>query len=234
MRRNIFILLALTIVFFYNCKNEEDNIQLAPNAHRVEVLEAIPAGSYTYVRVEEGEAEKWLAITRREVEEGETYYYLDGMEMKNFHSKELNKTFESVLFIDNFSDQPFTASASPHDMNTPPGSKKSVTPKADVSVEPVSGGITIGELYSDKEKYNEKTILIRGVVTKFNEGIMGKNWVHIQDGTENDGSYDLTLTTDDVVNVGDLVTFEGSVALNKDFGFGYQYDVLIEVARLKE
>ena len=235
MRLNKMFYLLVVTFFFFSCgdNKNDDNVQLAPGSHKAVAEEVLNTTSYTYVRVKENDKDQWLAITRREVKEGETYYYMDGMEMKNFPSKELNRTFDSILFIDKFSDQPYVAQQTPS-MTTPPGSKKSVPEKANVTVEPVKGGVTIAELYANPKKYDTKTVLVRGMVTKYNDKIMGKNWVHIQDGTEADGKYDLTLTTDDEVKVGELVTFEGSVALNKDFGFGYSYEVLIELAKLQK
>jgi hypothetical protein len=61
---------------------------------------------------------------------------------------------------------------------------------------------------------------------------MGKNWVHIQDGTEYQGGFDLTITTDGQVAVGETVTFEGKIVLDKDFGYGYSYPVLMEEAKI--
>ena len=103
--------------------------------------------------------------------------------------------------------------------------------KKEISIEPVEGGISIGELFSNKDSYANKTVLIKGHVTKVNRGIMGSNWVHLQDGTSGSGKYDLTITTQDEVSVGDIVTFEGMIVLNKDFGSGYAYDVLMEKAK---
>jgi hypothetical protein len=57
---------------------------------------------------------------------------------------------------------------------------------------------------------------------------MEKNWVHIQDGTDYEGEFDLTITTSRSVSVGDTVTFEGTIALEKDFGYGYFYNILME------
>jgi hypothetical protein len=105
------------------------------------------------------------------------------------------------------------------------------TAKADVKVEPCADCITIARLMEDKKDYEGKAIKVKGEVTKFNSGIMGKNWVHIQDGTEYKGSFDLTVTTDISVVIGEIVTFEGKIALNKDFGYGYTYDVLMEDAK---
>jgi hypothetical protein len=103
-----------------------------------------------------------------------------------------------------------------------------VTEKADVKVEPCADCITIAKLLSEKQTYAGKVIKVKGQVTKFNAGIMGKNWAHIQDGTEYQDGFDLTVTTDITVSVGETVTFEGKIALDKDFGYGYVYNVLME------
>jgi hypothetical protein len=103
-----------------------------------------------------------------------------------------------------------------------------ITSKADVKVEPCVDCITIAKLLGDKKAYDGKVIKVRGQVTKYNGGIMGKNWVHIQDGTEYQDGFDLTITTEIIVAVGETVTFEGKIALDKDFGYGYAYSVLME------
>ena len=103
-----------------------------------------------------------------------------------------------------------------------------ITSKADVKVEPCADCVTISKLLADKKGYEGKLIKVKGQVTKYNGGIMGKNWVHIQDGTENKDGFDLTITTDITVAVGEIVTFEGKIALDKDFGYGYSYNVLME------
>jgi hypothetical protein len=103
-----------------------------------------------------------------------------------------------------------------------------ITSKADVKVEPCADCITIGKLLADKKSYEGKVIKVKGQVTKYNGGIMGKNWVHIQDGTEYQDGFDLTVTTEITVAVGETVTFEGKITLDKDFGYGYAYSVLME------
>jgi len=100
--------------------------------------------------------------------------------------------------------------------------------KMNVKVEPCSGCIKISGLLSDKNSYSGKVIKIKGIVTKYNPSIMGKNWVHIQDGSEFQGEFDLTITTDKEVAVGQTVTFEGKIVLDKDFGYGYFYKELME------
>ena len=83
-----------------------------------------------------------------------------------------------------------------------------------------------------KRTFAEKEAEIQGVVVKVNNDIMGKNWVHIQDGTSDNNNFDLTITTQDRVNKGDEVTFKGKIILNKDFGAGYSYDVIMTDATL--
>jgi hypothetical protein len=62
---------------------------------------------------------------------------------------------------------------------------------------------------------------------------MGKNWLHVRDGSGAEGTNDLTITTAGTLpNVGDTVVVTGNVALNKDFGMGYAYDVLVEDAQV--
>lgn len=104
--------------------------------------------------------------------------------------------------------------------------------KMNVTVEPCSGCVTVGKVLEDKQSYSGKVIKVKGSVTKYNPAIMGKNWVHIQDGTESAAGFDLTITTDASVAVGETVTFEGKIVLDKDFGYGYSYAVLMEDAKV--
>jgi hypothetical protein len=104
--------------------------------------------------------------------------------------------------------------------------------KVNVAVEPCDGCLTIAKLMETKETVSGKVIKVKGSVTKFNPQIMGKNWVHIQDGSESQGAFDLTITTDLEVTLGQIVTFEGKIALDKDFGYGYSYKVLMEEGKI--
>jgi hypothetical protein len=103
-----------------------------------------------------------------------------------------------------------------------------ISSKVDVNIDPCADCITIAKLLGDKKAYEGKLIKVKGQVTKYNGGIMGKNWIHIQDGTEYKDGFDLTITTDITVAVGEIVTFEGKISLDKDFGYGYAYSILME------
>lgn len=196
------------------------------------VEEVLQATSYTYLKVKEGDRDIWIAVAKREIAVGETISFVAELEMKNFQSKDLQRTFESIYFVGNVMGGAPAATAAPGDSDIPHQMKPTLE-KQEISVEPASGGITIGQLFSGQDSYADKTVLIRGQVTKVNRAIMGKNWVHIQDGTSGSGEFDLTITTLAEADVGDVVTFEGKIVLNKDFGAGYAYDVLMEDAKLK-
>jgi len=231
MKLNLLILLSAIIVLSVSCKQKNKaNENLAPNVHQVTAQEVIQSSNYTYLRVSEDSKETWIAISRREAEVGKTYYYEPNIEMNDFVSKELKRTFKSIFFVDKFSDQPIlNVKANPS--NTSKGNQPAVA-KQGIKVEPIEGGITIAELYAKKDTYAGKTVKIRGEVVKYNAEIMGKNWVHLQDGTNSNGSFDITVTTNDVTKIGDVVTFEGSVTLKKDFGAGYYYEILVENAKI--
>ncbi len=225
-------LIILCTVALFACNNGNEQSQetaVAANGHKVVVKEVIQTSAYTYLNVEEAGSSSWLAVTRREVEPGATLYHQGGLEMKNFESKELKRTFEAVYFVDGISDQPISASTgkpawSPH--------KPASDAKTEISVEKADGGISIAELFARRSSHANQKVKVRGQVTKYNSGIMGRNWVHLQDGTKDSGNFDITVTTNDQVKVGDVVVFEGTVILNKDFGAGYSYEVIVEDARV--
>ncbi len=202
-----------------------------------EVMEVIDVDSYTYMKVKESDGEKWVAAPSVEVEEGAHIYYLNPMEMKNFTSKTLNRTFDSVYFINKAyfdekelaNDKAATPTAG-HGKQMSSGSSKTTDKVAGISVAKADGGYSIAEIYENSVKLKDQSILVRGKVVKFSPNIMQRNWVHVQDGTDFDGKYDLTITTDETLNVGDEVLFEGTLKTDEDFGYGYYYPVLLEKA----
>jgi hypothetical protein len=96
------------------------------------------------------------------------------------------------------------------------------------------GGKTVAEVFEEKDALGGKPVSVRGKVVKVNAGIMGKNWLHVRDGSGADGTNDLTVTTaGELPAVGTTVVVTGPVTLNKDFGMGYTYDVIVEDAEVK-
>ena len=234
------------------------NATLPPNVHKVLTEEVIQATQYTYLKVKENEKEGWLALPSMVSKPGETYYYTGGLEMTNFSSKELNRTFDKIIFLQKVStdpnnmgaddktpqaapqQQPQQMAAGANDTVSPEMNnetyKRSVTPqeKKVIKVAAVKGGVTIKELFSQKKNYEGKPVKVSGQVTKYTPAVMNKNWVHIQDGTDFEGKYDLAITTDADVKVGDNVVFEGKISLDKDLGYGYFFEVIMEDASLKK
>jgi len=126
--------------------------------------------------------------------------------------------------------------AEPATMEGHPPIEKSAadaTAPAAGSIEKAESG-TVADIFANKDKLAGKEVTVRGKVMKFSPMIMGRNWVHIQDGTGDaaSGTNDLTVTTSDSVKVGDTVLVKGKLAANKDFGAGYSYDVIIEEAKV--
>lgn len=227
------ILIALMVIVFFSCNNQSPKIYTSSNdnIHTVVVSEVIQTSQYSYLKVIDNDVEQWLAATYLEAKPGEIFYYEKGMEMPNFHSKELNRDFETIIFVDKLSSDPATFKMKAQ--STPPGSAKAKVEKKEINIDRAKDGISIAELFAKKESYNNQTVKIKGQVVKYSPGIMNKNWFHIQDGTDFNGSFDLTVNTKTDLKVGDIVTVEGKIALNKDFGYGYVYDVIIEDATIK-
>ena len=95
------------------------------------------------------------------------------------------------------------------------------------------GGMTVEEIHTQREQLAGTSVTVRGKVVKTNAGIMGKNWLHVRDGSGAEGSNDLTVTTDtDLPEVGSTVLVTGQAAIDQDFGLGYQYDVILEDAQV--
>jgi len=155
------------------------------------------------------------------------------MEMENFQSKELDRFFEIIYFVGNLSDMPIPASGQAAAQSMAPattGMRPDIS-RSDVVIEPVEGSISLAELWEKRETYENQIVKVVGQVAKYNPGIMSRNWVHIQDGTGSEEFFDLTITTQDMVSPGDVVLFEGKIALKKDFGAGYFYEIIMEEAK---
>ena len=102
----------------------------------------------------------------------------------------------------------------------------------DTSVEATTYDISVEELIKNKEKYNNQTVRLKGEVSKYNPNIMNINWIHIKDGTSFNGKSDVTATSTTEVKLGDTISIEGKVTLDKNFGSGYIYPILIENATI--
>ena len=225
------------------------------------VLESMDAAGYTYINVETETGEKWIAVNQSAVEVGEEVTFMDGMAMQNFFSKSLDRTFPEIVFssglvgkgatppgmppagtgADSFSQALSSegTALAPAAGEMVTGSKKAVVEFADIKVDKAPGenSYTVADIFSKATELNGQTVVIRGKVVKVSPRIMGRNWIHIQDGTGNpeDSTHDLVITTSQEAGADwDVITMEGVLTANKDFGSGYSYAVIIEEASLKE
>ena len=229
---SLIIILTLASCHSDGTKKTEENLG---NTHKVKVLDVLQTPAYTYLYVKENDLDQWLAVPKTTANKDDILYYDGGMLMENFHSKELNRDFDKVLFLEGVRKTLKNEDAVATNVQGTKTTQSRIPEivKKDIKVTPISDGITIAELYENKTEYAGKTVKITGKVTKFNQAIMDKNWVHIQDGSDFSGNFDLTVTTKAFVKIGDNVVFEGKIALDKDFGYGYSYKILMEDAVLK-
>lgn len=226
---------VVTLLVLVQCKPNNEKVEtLKPeevvtentDTHKIIVKEVLNANAYTYVLVTESEKEYWMAIPKTEVIVGKTYTYEGGMEMKKFESKDLKRIFDSVFFVEGLTDP--NAPATTETASEAPKPTSSTQLSKGITL--AKGGISLFDLFSTRDKFAGKTVILTGTVVKFMPDIMNKNWIHLQDGTSFNGFNDITITSLEKLKVDDIVTLKGTVVLNKDLGSGYKYDILIENA----
>lgn len=192
------------------------------SVHEVQIIQHIRGKRYSYCEVKEDNQTYWLATMGGDFEEGTSYVYNEGIEKTEYRSTELDRTFDRILLV---------SALYSKDEGTKTSTKPSATvagPVKEIVIPKTS--ILIKELVQNSSKYENKMVEITGKVTKVNPSIMDRNWIHLADGSMN--SYDFVCTSNEVFPVGHVVTLKGKVALNKDFGAGYTYDLIVENAQI--
>lgn len=205
-----------------------------------EVLEINNVEEYSYLRLKTKDGETWAAVSKAPVKKGAIVTIENVTVMSNFESKSLKKTFPTILF-GTLGAAGGSMPASGNDMATMATAHSGITKTADtgdIHVPKASGANarTVAEIMTKGAALKDKLVLVRGKVVKFNAGIMGKNWVHLRDGSGSaaNNTNDVLVTTMNEAKVGDVVTAKGVVRTDKDFGAGYSYKVLVEEATLQQ
>jgi hypothetical protein len=204
------------------------------------VLETINAGQYTYLRLKTAKGEIWAAVPQQALMVGSPVTIHNAMWMENFESKALKRTFDRILFGSlpgaDVAGTDLPPGHPPTGAVSPVSAEQSVAVADDAKVEraPGKGARTVAEVYASKAALKGAEVLIRGRVVKWNAEIMGRNWIHLRDGSGSPekADNDITVTTTDTVARGDVITVRGKVVLDKDFGAGYAYAVIIEDAKV--
>ena len=201
------------------------------------VTETMDASGYTYAAVDTGSETIWVAGPKTKLEVGEEVYIPEGAPIDNFESKTLGRTFDTILFASSIvvggEEQAFAGAGEQVPSGKAAAAAASSAADLDFSdLAKAEGGRTVEEIYTEKSVLDGNTVKVRGKVTKFMSGIMGKNWLHLKDGSGSDGTNDLVVTTMANASVGDTVLVNGTVAADKDFGSGYKYEVIVEDAEI--
>jgi len=206
------------------------------------VAETMSSGGYTYARLTGGDGEKWIAAPEvLSIKVGDELTGLVSMPMERFRSRTLDREFDRIYFVSRLSrgGEVLQPVAAPENM-TMAGSHGLAAPAAAPArpVEPVApapGGLTVADVWARRAALSGKAVLVRARVVKANYEIMGVNWYHLQDGSgaANDGTSDLTVTSDAEARVGEVVTISGTLVTDKDFGAGYAYEALVEKATIR-
>jgi hypothetical protein len=254
LRSSLVLLAALSVVA---CKKPSEPKQpaagqapaAAPAADQIKgkVLERVDAAPYTYLRLAAADGEKWAAVPQTDTKVGAEVTVTVSAPMANFESKTLNKKFDVVYF--GTLGGAAAAAAPPTAM---PGGSEQLDPAqmaaqhqaaaqgpSEVKIAKIAkaggpDGRTVEEIWTQRAALKEKSVTVKGQVVKFSPGIMGRNWIHLRDGSGSGekNTNDVTITTQDDVKVGDVVTVKGTVRLDKDFGAGYAYPVIVEDAKV--
>lgn len=209
------------------------------NVHVAKVLETMDAAGYTYVKVDEDGQVYWIAGPESKVTVGSTVSYLEQMMMQDFTSKTLNRTFEMLMFTSTIvpegkADAAAAATptvpaqpAAPHYSDTQAAQKE---PSEAINVTKAEDGYTVEELYAKKAALKGQKVKLKAKVIKVSKNIMGKDWVHLQDGTGVAGSSDDIVATglNTTVKAGDTVTATATLNTDVDLGYGYFFAVILE------
>ncbi len=215
----------------------------APGGIRGSVVENLPAGNYTYTRVRSPDgAEVWAAAPGAAPPLGATVEISTELPMAGFHSDVLKRDFEMVYFVGSFNLVGGAASREgipswhpevSEGEECPPISAEQIAAAIATNTAPVTGlSQTVAEVWKDRAALSGKQVTVRGEVVKFASGIMGKNWIHVRDGTGEAQSNDLTVTTISEAKVGDRVALTGTVLVDQDYGYGYAYAVILSEAHV--
>ena len=198
--------------------------QSAPRLYG-KVVESLDVNSYTYVQIDSGGTKHWVAGPKTALKKGAMIAVETSLPFTDFESKELNKKFKTIYFVNRFVTDQVDQKAPASDPHV--GLSKEKPVEVIKGISKAKDGKTVAEVIAQKDALAGKAVRIRGKVVKYTAKVMGKNWLHIQDSS---GTQKLVVTTDQEAKIGDVVLVKGMVAVNQDLGYGYVYEILVEKA----
>lgn len=209
------------------------------------ILEIKDAMGYKYLRVNEAGKEVWVAIAKAPVAVGDKIGYDKETAMPDFKSKTLNQTFKEIFFVSDLylpkkvqkpKSMKEMLDLSPKKQDAHADMEKWMSPTEEKNLTKdfvKKDTYTVEEIHMWRENLEGQKITIEASVSKVSHEIMELDWVHLNDGTGNEEKLtnDLVLTAKNTtIKAGDKVLAKGTVVVNKDFGFGYFYKVIIQDA----
>jgi hypothetical protein len=198
----------------------------SPDAISGRVQEKIDVNQYTYLRIASPGGEVWAAVPKSAVAVGDTVSVLGAMWMENFKSATLDRTWPRIAF------GTLQGGAAPA---RPPPAASAEAQAGAVKVAKASGpnGRTISDIYQQRGQLKERSVAVRGKVVKATNGVLGKNWLHLRDGSGEGATADLAVSSAQTAGVGATVLVTGTLRLDRDLGSGYHYDVIVEDAKVQ-
>jgi hypothetical protein len=208
-----------------------------PASLRGEVLEVKDVDAYTYLRLKTKDGETWAAVNKTPVSKGAQVTIENPAVMTNFESRTLNRKFDRIVFGTLAGPGAGGAPAKMDMAQVHAGVAKPVTVES-VKVAKAKGpdARTVAEIVEKKAELKDRPVLVRGQVVKYTPGVMGKNWIHLRDGTGSAaaGTNDVLVTSKDETSIGAVVLARGTVRTDVDLGSGYSYKVLVDGATLQK
>ncbi len=191
-----------------------------------ELVETFNSGGYTYAHLKTDQGSVWAAGPSTAINKSDKVSFIGKVAMIDFYSKSLDRKFENIYFVDAFIINGVKTDSMVIDPH-----KKIDKPQAAAlkTFSKAENGQNIADILKNKDELAGKMVKVRGQVSKYTDSVMGKNWLHIRDSSSNQ---DITITTSASAKLNDIVLAEGKLILNKDYGYGYIYEVLIEDATL--
>lgn len=240
------LLVSVLLIFLTGCKRGPETVEpfsiakksagtssadiVDNQIHEIKILEVIPASNYVYLKVKEDKDQFWIATKKREIDLDSTYFYREALLKTEFESKIHNRVFDTIYLVNKLVTQMHGANfttGTPDNIQISEKKKEPVEVPSDENKN-VSYKIypEISAFLDDPNKFEGQAVQLKGKCVKVNSNIMNKNWIHLKDGSQDD--FDLIITTNMSAQEGDIITIQAMVALDKDYGAGYSYDLILE------
>lgn len=226
------LVLAGTVLACSRNKADKPAVNVPNGPIQGRILEVLPAAPYAYLSLATPQGQLWSAVPAGNFKAGDAVTIVIQMKMDKFQSSSLKRTFDT-LYLGTLPPVGGASAGAPMP-SAAPAPAAPQAPDEKVAKATGAGSHAIAELYDQRAGLKDQTVLIKGKVVKANGPILGKNWLHLRDGSGSpkEANNDLAVTTLDRAEVGDIVTVKGVLHLNKDVGSGYVYPLIVEEAKI--